>query len=120
MQENAHFTSELQKRSLPNDGALGFRYLTRLIVLGDTFDFSALTSPFHGSSMDDAMLVRAVEDPSGMFATLPKSDVRSGRRRRSGRLGQASSFFSIASIRTASRARDFSIVVVMLLSFEKI
>jgi hypothetical protein len=37
---------------------------------GDTFDFSALTSQFHGMNMYDASLVRAVEDASGSFATL--------------------------------------------------
>jgi large repetitive protein len=37
---------------------------------GDTFDFSALTSQFHTSGVSDAMLVRAVADPSGNFATL--------------------------------------------------
>jgi large repetitive protein len=37
---------------------------------GDTFDFSALTSQFHGLAADDAALVRAVEDASGHFATL--------------------------------------------------
>ena len=37
---------------------------------GDTFDFSALTSAFHASNIADASLVRAVEDPSGTFATL--------------------------------------------------
>ena len=37
---------------------------------GDSFDFSALTSAFHGSSASDAQIVRAVEDPSGTFATL--------------------------------------------------
>jgi hypothetical protein len=39
-------------------------------VQGDTFDFSALTSSFHASGVSDASLVRAVEDPSGTFATL--------------------------------------------------
>jgi hypothetical protein len=39
-------------------------------VQGDTFDFSALTSAFQASSVSDASLVRAVEDPSGTFATL--------------------------------------------------
>jgi hypothetical protein len=37
---------------------------------GDSFDFSALTSAFHGSGASDAQIVRAVEDPSGTFATL--------------------------------------------------
>jgi large repetitive protein len=37
---------------------------------GDTFDFTALTSAFHASSVSDSSLVRAVEDPSGTFATL--------------------------------------------------
>ena len=37
---------------------------------GDTFDFSALTSAFHNSSASDALVVRAVEDASGKFATL--------------------------------------------------
>ena len=37
---------------------------------GDTFDFSALTSAFHGSDIGDDVLVRAVEDASGSFATL--------------------------------------------------
>jgi len=37
---------------------------------GDTFDFSALTSPLHASSVSDALMVRALEDPSGSFATL--------------------------------------------------
>jgi hypothetical protein len=37
---------------------------------GDTFDFSALTSAFHNSSVSDALVVRAVEDASGRFATL--------------------------------------------------
>jgi Ca2+-binding RTX toxin-like protein len=37
---------------------------------GDTFDFSALTSQFHGSGTSDALAVRAVEDASGTFATL--------------------------------------------------
>jgi VCBS repeat-containing protein len=36
----------------------------------DTFDFSAITSAFHNSSVSDAMVVRAVEDASGKFATL--------------------------------------------------
>jgi VCBS repeat-containing protein len=39
-------------------------------ALGDVFDFSALTSAFHNSSMSDALVVRAVEDASGKFATL--------------------------------------------------
>ncbi len=37
---------------------------------GDSFDFSALTSAFHGSSISDAMVVRAVEDVGGKFAML--------------------------------------------------
>jgi hypothetical protein len=37
---------------------------------GDTFDFSALTSAFHGLAANDASIVRAVEDHSGTFATL--------------------------------------------------
>jgi hypothetical protein len=37
---------------------------------GDSFDFSALTSAFHGLPANDASIVRAVEDPSGTFATL--------------------------------------------------
>ena len=37
---------------------------------GDSFDFSAITSQFHNSSVSDAMVVRAVEDASGRFATL--------------------------------------------------
>jgi large repetitive protein len=37
---------------------------------GDTFDFSGLTSAFHASMASDASLVKAVEDPSGLFATL--------------------------------------------------
>ena len=37
---------------------------------GDTFDFSALTSAFHNSSVSDTLVVRAVEDASGKFATL--------------------------------------------------
>jgi hypothetical protein len=37
---------------------------------GDTFDFSALTSAFHNSSVSDSLVVRAVEDASGKFATL--------------------------------------------------
>ncbi|HMJ42406.1 MAG TPA: hypothetical protein VK522_09015, partial [Pseudolabrys sp.] len=37
---------------------------------GDSFDFSALTSAFHGSGFGDAQIVRAVEDASGTFATL--------------------------------------------------
>jgi Ca2+-binding RTX toxin-like protein len=37
---------------------------------GDTFDFSALTSAFHNSSVSDSLMVRAVEDASGKFATL--------------------------------------------------
>jgi hypothetical protein len=37
---------------------------------GDTFDFSALTSAFHNSSVNDALVVRAVEDASGKFAML--------------------------------------------------
>jgi hypothetical protein len=37
---------------------------------GDKFDFSALTSQFHATAFDDAMIVRAVEDGSGAFATL--------------------------------------------------
>jgi hypothetical protein len=35
-----------------------------------TFDFSTLTSQFSASSLSDAMLVRALEDPGGTFATL--------------------------------------------------
>jgi hypothetical protein len=37
---------------------------------GDTFDFSAITSVFHNSSVSDSLVVRAVEDASGKFATL--------------------------------------------------
>jgi large repetitive protein len=37
---------------------------------GDTFDFSALTSAFHNSGVNDSLVVRAVEDASGKFATL--------------------------------------------------
>jgi large repetitive protein len=37
---------------------------------GDSFDFSAITSQFHNSSVNDALVVRAVEDSSGKFATL--------------------------------------------------
>jgi hypothetical protein len=37
---------------------------------GDKFDFSALTSQFHATAINDAMIVRAVEDGSGAFATL--------------------------------------------------
>jgi hypothetical protein len=37
---------------------------------GDVFDFSALTSAFHGSGVDDASVVRAVEDASSTFAML--------------------------------------------------
>ena len=37
---------------------------------GDTFDFSALTSAFHNSSVNDSLVVRSVEDASGKFATL--------------------------------------------------
>jgi hypothetical protein len=39
-------------------------------VAGDKFDFSALTSQFHATAINDAMIVRAVEDGSGAFATL--------------------------------------------------
>ena len=37
---------------------------------GDTFDFSAITSAFHNSGVNDSLVVRAVEDASGKFATL--------------------------------------------------
>jgi VCBS repeat-containing protein len=37
---------------------------------GDTFDFSAITLQFHNSGANDALVVRAVEDASGKFATL--------------------------------------------------
>src|SRR5207253_4112162 len=37
---------------------------------GDAFDLSALTSAFHNSNVNDALVVRAVEDASGKFATL--------------------------------------------------
>jgi hypothetical protein len=37
---------------------------------GDSFDFSAITSAFHDSSVNDALVVRAVEDASGKFAML--------------------------------------------------
>jgi hypothetical protein len=36
----------------------------------DTFDFTALTSAFHNSNVSDSLVVRAVEDASGKFATL--------------------------------------------------
>ncbi|MES2193846.1 MAG: hypothetical protein V4517_05485 [Pseudomonadota bacterium] len=39
-------------------------------IQGDSFDFSALTSAFHGSGMSDGQIVRAVEDTGGAFATL--------------------------------------------------
>jgi hypothetical protein len=42
---------------------------------GDTFDFSALTLAFHNSSVSDAMVVRAVEDASGKFATLQVDNI---------------------------------------------
>jgi VCBS repeat-containing protein len=47
------------------------------VAQGDTFDFSALTAQFHASSLGDAMIVRAVEDPSGQFATLQVNTVDS-------------------------------------------
>jgi VCBS repeat-containing protein len=37
---------------------------------GDRFDFSAITSAFHNSNVSDSLVVRAVEDASGKFATL--------------------------------------------------
>jgi hypothetical protein len=37
---------------------------------GDKFDFSAITSQFHASGFGDALIVRAVEDAGGKFATL--------------------------------------------------
>jgi VCBS repeat-containing protein len=37
---------------------------------GDSFDFSAITSAFHNSGVSDSLVVRAVEDASGKFATL--------------------------------------------------
>jgi hypothetical protein len=37
---------------------------------GDRFDFSALTAQFHSTSIDDHLIVRAIEDASGTFATL--------------------------------------------------
>jgi hypothetical protein len=37
---------------------------------GDKLDFSALTSQFHSTGIDDNLIVRAVEDGSGQFATL--------------------------------------------------
>jgi hypothetical protein len=37
---------------------------------GDTFDFSAITSAFHNSGVNDSLVVRAVEDASGKFAML--------------------------------------------------
>jgi hypothetical protein len=37
---------------------------------GDSFDFSAITSAFHNSGVNDSLVVRAVEDASGKFATL--------------------------------------------------
>jgi VCBS repeat-containing protein len=37
---------------------------------GDKFDFSAITSQFHASGLSDALVVRAVEDAGGKFATL--------------------------------------------------
>ncbi len=37
---------------------------------GDSFDFSAITSAFHNSNVSDSLVVRAVEDASGKFATL--------------------------------------------------
>jgi large repetitive protein len=37
---------------------------------GDKFDFSAITSQFHASGLGDALIVRAVEDAGGKFATL--------------------------------------------------
>jgi co-chaperonin GroES (HSP10) len=42
---------------------------------GDTFDFSALTSAFHNSSVSDSLVVRAVEDASGKFATLQVDNI---------------------------------------------
>jgi len=45
---------------------------------GDTFDFAGLTSQFHFSEVGDASLVRAVEDPSGNFATLQVAASNSG------------------------------------------
>lgn len=39
-------------------------------IQGDSFDFSALTSAFHGCGISDDQIVRAVEDVSGSFATL--------------------------------------------------
>lgn len=44
---------------------------------GDRFDFSALTSQFHAIGGSDALIVRAVEDPSGTFATLQVNAVDS-------------------------------------------
>ena len=40
------------------------------LAAGDKFDFSAPTSQFHATAINDALIVRAVEDGSGAFATL--------------------------------------------------
>ncbi len=42
---------------------------------GDSFDFSALTSAFHNSNVSDSLVVRAVEDASGKFATLQVDNI---------------------------------------------
>ena len=45
---------------------------------GDTFDFSALTSQTHHLGIADVFVVRAVEDPSGSFATLQVNTFATG------------------------------------------
>jgi large repetitive protein len=71
---------------------------------GDTFDFSALTSQFHASGVSDDLIVRAVEDSSGQFATLQINNINPN-------LPGAANWVSIAQIDGAHAGDDIRVTV---------
>jgi hypothetical protein len=70
---------------------------------GDSFDFSALTSAFHGSGSSDAQIVRAVEDASGTFATLQVNA--------NGPYSKVASWVNVAQLDGAHAGDDVSVLI---------
>ncbi len=75
-------------------------------IQGDSFDFSALTSAFHGSGMSDGQIVRAVEDASGSFATLQVNTANASWGTKAGPV-----WTSVAQIDGAHAGADVSVLI---------
>ncbi|MDB5578284.1 MAG: uncharacterized protein JWR80_3460 [Bradyrhizobium sp.] len=75
-------------------------------IQGDSFDFSALTSAFHGSGISDDQIVRAVEDASGSFATLQVNTYNGAMGSKSG-----PNWVDVAQIDGARAGDDVSVLI---------